>query len=220
MSVVPAKPSASVLVLRDGADAPEVLLVRRNSNIAFHGGSWVFPGGKVDAEDGADDELATARNAGVREVEEETGIRIVSDDMHVVSHWTTPDHMPKRFATWFFVTAIGADVPVRIDESEIVDYRWMSMAAALASRAADEIELPAPAFVTMTTLHHFGSIGAIVDHVRGREAERFVPRVVKLEDGRCALYQADAGYGAVDLDVPGKRHRLVMRKTRWEYIRD
>ena len=48
----PAKPSASVVVVRDGAEALEVLMLRRNEKIAFHGGAWVFPGGRVDAEDG------------------------------------------------------------------------------------------------------------------------------------------------------------------------
>ena len=46
----PAMPAATVVVLRDGADGPETLMLRKNSKIAF-GGMWVFPGGKVDAED-------------------------------------------------------------------------------------------------------------------------------------------------------------------------
>ena len=68
----PALPAATVIVLRDGADGPETLMLRKNSKIAF-GGMWVFPGGKVDAEDwdGADDDVAAAANAAVREAAEE-----------------------------------------------------------------------------------------------------------------------------------------------------
>ena len=216
MPIVPAKPSASVLLLRDHAGPPEVLLVRRNSNIAFHGGAWVFPGGKVDPEDAS----AVARHAAAREVHEETGVQIDHAVLRPFSHWTTPSHMPKRFATWFFVTVVAPETAVTIDDSEIVDYRWVSMTDALALRAREEIELPAPAFVTLTKLSPFAHARAIVEGIHGREIERFVPRVVKLDDGRCALYQDDAGYEAVDMDVAGPRHRLVMRKSVWEYIRD
>lgn len=201
-----------------------MLLVRRNSNIAFHGGAWVFPGGKVDPADvavaGSNDELLVARHAAAREVHEETGVRIDHSGLRPFSHWTTPSHMPKRFATWFFVSVVAPDTVVTIDESEIVDYRWVSMSEALAQRSREEIELPAPAFVTLTKLNPFAHAQAIVEALHGREVEHFVPRVVKLDDGRCALYQDDAGYDAVDLDVVGPRHRLVMRKSVWEYIRD
>jgi len=40
----PALPAATVIVLRDGVDGPETLMLRKNSKIAF-GGMWVFPGG-------------------------------------------------------------------------------------------------------------------------------------------------------------------------------
>ena len=58
-------PAATVLVLRDRDDDLEVLMLRKNSRIAF-GGMWVFPGGRIDDadevldEDGRPDELATA----------------------------------------------------------------------------------------------------------------------------------------------------------------
>lgn len=43
-------PAATVLLLRNGESGVEVLMVRRNSEIAF-GGMWVFPGGRVDSTD-------------------------------------------------------------------------------------------------------------------------------------------------------------------------
>ena len=44
-------PSASVMLLRDGALGLEVLLVKRHGNSRVLGGVHVFPGGKLDAED-------------------------------------------------------------------------------------------------------------------------------------------------------------------------
>jgi 8-oxo-dGTP pyrophosphatase MutT (NUDIX family) len=44
-------PSATILVLRDGASGVEVLMVKRHHQIDFASGALVFPGGKVDAHD-------------------------------------------------------------------------------------------------------------------------------------------------------------------------
>ncbi len=50
--VTPA-PAATVVVVRDGATRPEVLLVQRHRATAFMGGAFVFPGGRLEASDGA-----------------------------------------------------------------------------------------------------------------------------------------------------------------------
>jgi 8-oxo-dGTP pyrophosphatase MutT (NUDIX family) len=49
--VVVPRPAATVIVLRDGADGPEVFMVRRHEKAVFMGGAYVFPGGAVDASD-------------------------------------------------------------------------------------------------------------------------------------------------------------------------
>jgi 8-oxo-dGTP pyrophosphatase MutT (NUDIX family) len=47
----PPVPSATVIVVRDGPEGLEVLLVRRHGNSNVLGGVHVFPGGKLDAAD-------------------------------------------------------------------------------------------------------------------------------------------------------------------------
>jgi len=54
----PPRDAASVVLLRDGAQGLQVLLLRRHGQSGVLGGAWVFPGGKVDANDGAPDALA------------------------------------------------------------------------------------------------------------------------------------------------------------------
>ncbi|RMF11316.1 MAG: NUDIX domain-containing protein [Alphaproteobacteria bacterium] len=49
--VAPARPAASVLVVRDGGEGLEVLVVLRSRAMRFAGGMLVFPGGRVDAAD-------------------------------------------------------------------------------------------------------------------------------------------------------------------------
>ena len=39
-------PAATVILLRDSNHGLETLMMRRNSNLSFAEGMWVFPGGK------------------------------------------------------------------------------------------------------------------------------------------------------------------------------
>src|SRR5574338_499816 len=75
-------PAATVILVRErSSGAPELLMVERAVDMAFAGGAWVFPGGRIDAADellgsrigGAD---AGARVAAVREVLEETAVPV------------------------------------------------------------------------------------------------------------------------------------------------
>ena len=75
-------PAATVVVLRQTAHGPEVLLTHRPATMAFAGGMHVFPGGRVDAADAAPELAAravagaaeAAQVAAVRELWEESGI--------------------------------------------------------------------------------------------------------------------------------------------------
>src|ERR671927_467011 len=51
-AVTEARAAASLILLRDSAEGPEVLLVKRNPEQRFMGGAWVFPGGAVHESDG------------------------------------------------------------------------------------------------------------------------------------------------------------------------
>lgn len=82
-SAQPVRPAATVMLIRDAvaADATgpgdicaiEVFMLRRTLAAAFGGGMYVFPGGKVEATDGDDVDIAH-RLAAVRECFEEAGV--------------------------------------------------------------------------------------------------------------------------------------------------
>ena len=219
---LPAAPSATVIVLRDVDSGMEALLLRRNSRIAFHGGAWVFPGGHIDPEDQSpdapNDMLATARQAAVREAYEEAGLTLSKEKLLYFSHWTTPLGRRKRFSTWFFIAQAG-DEAVQVDGGEIHDHEWMRLDDALAARQAGTIELPPPTFVSLTKLAPFTSVSSALDHVRICEPEMFFPKLEKIDDGYCSIYQGDAGYETADVNEPGARHRLWMLKSGWRYER-
>ncbi len=86
------RPAATIVLLRDGADGLESLLMRRHRSSGFVPGAWVFPGGRVDAADSGPSlyerihGLATDPRpeapfwtAALRELFEETGVLLARD---------------------------------------------------------------------------------------------------------------------------------------------
>ena len=218
--VVTPIPSATVILLREVDGHLETLLLRRNSKIAFHGGAWVFPGGRIDPEDhtpgNSDDMLAAARRAAIREAQEEAGLTVSSEEMIWIAHWTTPEGQPQRYSTWFFLAAAN-DGAVQIDGNEIHDHRWMHPDLALAAQRTQEIELPPPTFVTLTKLSVYRSVPETLSRLAAKAPEIFVPRYTKVSGGICSVYEDDAGYPDVNVDRPGQRHRLWMIDSGWKY---
>jgi len=222
-SGAPAAPAATVVLVRDGADGLEVLLARRSSKLAFHGGAWVFPGGRIDDDDyaGAPDDLfAAAQRAAAREAKEEAGLDVDPATLVHISNWTTPDISPKRFATWFFVGE-AAEGEAVADGTETERLHWFRPDDAFAARDAGEIELAPPQWVTLLWLREHGTVADVMRAALEAEVIDFTPRFHFVEgDGAVCVYREDVAYEDLGmLDAPGPRHRLYLRETAWTYER-
>jgi 8-oxo-dGTP pyrophosphatase MutT (NUDIX family) len=210
-------PAATVVLARDSADGLEVLMLRKNADLAF-GGMWVFPGGRVDPDDGDGEE--GARNAAVREALEEADLLVEPDGLVPFAHWSPPAVAPKRFATWFFLAPAPSGA-VSIDGGEIHDHVWVEPGAALARHAAREIELAPPTWVTLHRLSGFADLRSALDDTAARQIEIYETHIGKGADGvLAAMWLGDAGYESGDLDAEGARHRLWMRDDGWVYEKD
>lgn len=236
-------PAATVIPLRDalqddGGTALEVLMLRKNSKLAF-GGMWVFPGGRIDPEDwpAADDpdgpegpappglELEAATRAAAREALEEADLLVEPAQMVPFSHWTPPETMAmnptKRFLTWFFVcrAPVGEDGVVTIDHGEIHDHEWVRPADMLRRRDAGEIQLVPPTVVTLHDLAAHDDVERALAAARDRTPPRYATKILPTADGEglVALWEGDQAYEGSDLAAPGGRHRLVMVEPEWRF---
>jgi 8-oxo-dGTP pyrophosphatase MutT (NUDIX family) len=175
--------AATVILLRGGGEALEVLLVQRTAKAHFMGGVWVFPGGAVDEDDTRDedrgDPARALRRAAARELREEAGI-VLSDGDELVefSRWITPAEVRRRFDTHFFLAPLPPGQQPRVDGEECVAYRWFTPSAALAAHGADEIVLVFPTIKHLEQLGRFRSADALLTEAGGRDVEPVQPRVV------------------------------------------
>jgi 8-oxo-dGTP pyrophosphatase MutT (NUDIX family) len=218
----PAIPAATVVLVRDGVAGLETLMLKRDSRLAFAGGAWVFPGGRIDAEDfpdgvRSDDPeamLEAARTAAVRESLEEAGLAVDRDSLVWFAHWTPAHASPRRFATWFFL-APAPEGTVVIDDGEIREHEWIHPRDAVARRDAGEVELVPPTYVTLQDLAAYDSVAAAIAAHDTVTPPFFVTRIARVEGGLVSLWQGDAGYDTLDPDLPGPRNRLLMLDTGW-----
>ncbi|MBI5550358.1 MAG: NUDIX hydrolase [Desulfobacterales bacterium] len=211
-------PAATVIVLRHAQEVPEILLLHRHPGLAVQGNVWVFPGGRLEPSDGPpDDTLRAVRACAVREAWEESGLRLAPEALVPMSRWVTPEALPKRYDTWFFIAVPNPVPPVRIDQREIVDYRWYSARDAIDAHHAGRILLSPPGFVLLSQLAALASLDMILAQVTAAPPPHYRPRLVFLPDGACTLYEQDAGYAKGDLRASGPRHRLWMGSAGWRY---
>jgi 8-oxo-dGTP pyrophosphatase MutT (NUDIX family) len=216
-------PAATVVVVRDGAAGLEVLMLRRDRDLAFAGGTWVFPGGRIDPTDrpeGQPDLERAARAAAVREAHEEAGLTIDPAGLHRWSHWTPPPQSPRRFTTAFFIAALDPGAAeVVVDDGEIREHRWRRPAEMLELRDAGQVSLTPPTAITLHQLLPCADAAAAVSAAPSVDrVEHFATRITIDGDAVIALYHGDVGYETGDHLAPGPRHRLVMG-PRWSYER-
>ena len=208
--------AATVVLLRDGVDGLEVLLLERPRDRGSFAGAWVFPGGAVDPEDAAGSDEASARVAAVREVEEETGLGVSVSDLVTVSRWTPPAGIPKRMQTWFFY-APAVSGPVTLHPDEAIAFQWMRPADALDRHAAGALKLFPPTWVTLHALLGDASVADALARGQAAELAEFVTRFA----GKTVLWHPDVAYDDDSLlDAAGPRHRLETGALPWVYSRD
>lgn len=215
--IVEPKPAATIMLARDHNGTLEVLLLKRNKSLAFAGGVWVFPGGKIEAEEFAqsENELEAAKLAAVRETKEESNIDIGKEQLIFTRHWTTPTIEPRRFATWFFFGAVDAqNSEVQIDDGEIKQHQWINPQVALDKLKLGELALMPPTFLNLQLIRECQSVEEAQGKLQGIEPV-FVLPVVSLSKGSYTiLYRGDAGYDTCDVAADGARHRLIMQPSK------
>jgi 8-oxo-dGTP pyrophosphatase MutT (NUDIX family) len=185
--------AASVIVLRGGGESLEVLLVRRTPKARFMGGVWVFPGGAVDAQEGAGD--SAHRAAAIRELREEAAIT-VEDPAGLVkfSRWITPKEVAIRFDTHFFLAELPEGQVAVIDGEECVDLGWFSPEDALAAYAEQQIVLVFPTIKHLEQLREFSSVAELLDYAAGRDVLPIEPHVVVEGEVARILLPGEPGY--------------------------
>jgi 8-oxo-dGTP pyrophosphatase MutT (NUDIX family) len=129
------------------------------------------------------------------------GLWLALDELVPYAHWITPEGMPKRFDTWFFLAAAPPDELGAHDGRESTDSIWVSPREALEGGESGRFKLPFPTTRNLIKLGKQGSVDAALEDARGKPIVTVMPVMTRLNGGRQLHIPREAGYDGEVFEV-------------------
>jgi 8-oxo-dGTP pyrophosphatase MutT (NUDIX family) len=160
----------------------------------------------VDAKRASEIEAAhrTALNEGKTtflEVLTDNGLWLALDELVPYAHWITPEGMPKRFDTWFFLAAAPPDQLGAHDGRESTDSIWVSPREAVEGGESGRFKLPFPTTRNLLRLGKHGRTRAAIEDARGMNIVTVMPVMTRTDGGRQLRIPREAGYDGEVFEV-------------------
>jgi len=124
----------------------------------------------------------------------DNGLVLALDELVPYAHWITPEGMPKRFDTWFFLAAAPSDQLGAHDGRESIDSIWVSPREALAGGETGRFKLPFPTTRNLIKLGKQGNVQDALKDSTGKSIVTVTPVMTRLNGGRQLRIPKEAGY--------------------------
>ena len=125
----------------------------------------------------------------------DNGIVLAVDELVPYAHWITPEGVPKRFDTWFFLAAAPPEQVGAHDGKESTNSIWVSPREALAGGESGRFKLPFPTTRNLIRLGKQPGVKAALDDSKGKPVVTVMPVLTKLAGGgRQLRIPLEAGY--------------------------
>ncbi len=131
----------------------------------------------------------------------ENAVLLALDELVPYAHWITPEGMPKRFDTWFFLAAAPPEQAGAHDGKEATDSIWVSPREALAGGESGRFKLPFPTTRNLIRLGKQKTVTEALKDSRGRAVVTVMPVMTKLNGGRQLRIPREAGYDGEVFEV-------------------
>jgi 8-oxo-dGTP pyrophosphatase MutT (NUDIX family) len=128
-------------------------------------------------------------------------LSLAIDSLVPYAHWITPEGMPKRFDTWFFLAAAPPDQLGAHDGRESTDSIWVSPREALEGGESGRFKLPFPTTRNLIKLGRQPRVAAALDDAGGRPVVTVMPVMTRLNGGRQLVIPREAGYDGEVFEV-------------------
>ena len=124
----------------------------------------------------------------------DNGVLLALDELVPYAHWITPEGMPKRFDTWFFLAAAPPEQVGAHDGRESTNSIWLSPREALAGGESGRFKLPFPTTRNLIKLGKQPNVKSALDNSRGKRVVTVMPVMTRLNGGRQLRIPPEAGY--------------------------
>ncbi|MBW7970847.1 NUDIX hydrolase [Bradyrhizobium sp. BR 10289] len=132
---------------------------------------------------------------------DDNGLQLALDTLVPYAHWITPEGMPKRFDTWFFLAAAPADQLGAHDGRESTDSIWLSAREAVEGGESGRFKLPFPTTRNLIRLAKQPSVKSALDDAKGMSIVTVMPVMTKTATGRQLRIPREAGYDGEVFEV-------------------
>lgn len=177
-----------IAAIRETFEESGILLARPKGSAALVDASRAR---EVEAAHRAD---LNAGKLSFREVLTEHGLVLALGGLVPYAHWITPEGMPKRFDTWFFLAAAPPDQLGAHDGKESTDSIWLSPREAVQGGESGRFKLPFPTTRNLIRLGKQARVEEALADAKGRDIVTVMPVMTKLNGGRQLRIPKEAGY--------------------------
>ncbi|MBX9589336.1 MAG: NUDIX hydrolase [Hyphomonadaceae bacterium] len=126
---------------------------------------------------------------------------LAGDLMVPFAHWITPEPVPKRFDTHFFLVAAPMAQLGQHDGSESVEGLWITPQEALREAEAGTRTLVFATRMNLEKLARYRTVAEAVDVTRSRPVVTVTPKILLSDSGRRLQIPAEADYGVTEVFV-------------------
>ena len=120
----------------------------------------------------------------------DNGMVLALDELMPYAHWITPEGMPKRFDTWFFLAAAPPEQLGAHDGKESTDSIWVSPREALEGGESGRFKLPFPTTRNLIKLGKQDSVQAALDDSRGKSIVTVTPVMTKTKPAASSAFRS------------------------------
>lgn len=124
-------------------------------------------------------------------------LELACDCLVPFAHWITPEFMPKRFDTHFYLAGAPDDHGAAHDGGESVDAVWISPARALAEAAEGKWTIIFPTRMNLLKLARSRTVAEAIETARTAPIICVQPWIEQTSEGPVLCIPEEAGYGAV-----------------------
>src|SRR5271157_313939 len=125
-------------------------------------------------------------------------LELACDLLVPFAHWITPEGMPKRFDTYFFIVCAPSDQVAAHDGHELVGARWLTPAEALADADAGRRSIIFPTRMNLAKLGRSLSVDEAIAAAHAQPVVTVLPRIDRGAKGVVLRIPAEAGYDIVE----------------------
>ena len=133
----------------------------------------------------------------MQEFAKKENLKFSTESLIPFAHWITPDLMPKRFDTRFYLAAVPDGHQGIHDGNESVDSLWISPKQAIEDCLSEKRTIIFPTRMNLEKLRNSKTVEEALSNARKQRIVTVIPKLEKTGDSVFLTIPKEAGYGDV-----------------------